>query len=231
MELPRACVLDYMHLCLEGTVKKFCDLWFNSIYNYTPFYLANKISSIDNLLKKIKFPSSFSRTQRSLSFHNLFKANEYRNLAFYSLVYILKEALPEDYYENILQYILFLRVLTKDKLSTQEINYSRHLIEKFIKEFERLYGTINLKYILHAHLHLPDQVADMGPLHKSSSFAGEGAFLLYGQNFNGTVNICNQIVNKLHLKSENTNFLTYEEIGKIKNQEYKFLNNSLKLFQ
>jgi hypothetical protein len=110
------------------------------------FYLANKISSIDNFLKKIKFPSSFSRTQRSLSFHNLFKANEYRNLAFYSLVYILKEALPEDYYENIIQYILFLRVLTKDKLSTQEINYSRHLIVKFIKEFKRLYGTINLKY-------------------------------------------------------------------------------------
>lgn len=40
-----------MHLCLEGTVKKFCDLWSNSNYHYTPFYLANKISSIDNLLK------------------------------------------------------------------------------------------------------------------------------------------------------------------------------------
>ena len=33
-----------------------------------------------------KFTSSFSRSQRSLTFHKLFKANEYRNLAFYSLI-------------------------------------------------------------------------------------------------------------------------------------------------
>jgi len=52
----------------------------------------------------------------------------------------------------------------------------------------------------------------MGPIHKSSAFAGEGAFLLYEQHFNGTVNICNQIVNKLNLKSENNNFLNQEEI-------------------
>ena len=57
-----------------------------------------------------------------------------------------------------------------------------------------------------APLHLPDQVAEMGPIHKSSAFAGEGAFLLYGQHFNDTVNICNQIVNKLNLKSENNKF-------------------------
>ena len=147
---------------------------------------------------------------------------------FYSLIYILKEALPQDYYEHLLQYILFLRILTKDKISNQEINFSRYLIVKFMKEFETsFYGTINLKYNLHAHLHLPDQVAEMGPLHKSSAFAGEGAFLLYGQNFNGTVNICNQIVNKLNLKSENNKFLTYEEISKIKSLEFKQFANKL----
>jgi hypothetical protein len=50
------------------------------------------------------------------------------------------------------------------------------LIAKFINEFEILYGTLNLKYNLHGHLHLPDQVSDRSPLHKTSAFAGEGAF-------------------------------------------------------
>ena len=145
------------------------------------------------------------------------------------MIYILKEALPQEYYEHLLHYILFLRILTKDKISAQEINLARHLIVKFIKEFEtHFYGTINLKYNLHAHLHLPDQVAEMGPIHKSSAFAGEGAFLLYGQHFNGTVNICNQIVNKLNLKSENNKFLNQEEIFNIKKLEFK--NFAAKLF-
>ncbi len=227
MQLPRACILDYMHLCLEGTVKKFLDLWFNSNNHYTPFYLSSFISSLDKLLSKIKFTSSFSRSQRSLSFHKLFKANEYRNLAFYSLIYILKGFLSQPYYEHLLQYILFLRILTKDKIGDTEIAFSKYLIAKFINEFEILYGTVNLKYNLHGHLHLPDQVSDMGPLHKTSAFAGEGAFQIYEKNFNGTVNIANQIVNRLNLKSLNNQFLNKAEIDKIANLELRIFATKL----
>lgn len=38
--LPESCLLDYMHLCLEGGVKKFINLWFNSTNSSNDFYLG-----------------------------------------------------------------------------------------------------------------------------------------------------------------------------------------------
>jgi len=82
IELPIAAIAEYMHLCLEGYGKRLLDYFFNSNYSKNAFYLNNHIGCIDNLLNHVKYTSSFSRTQRSITFHNLFKANEYRNLFF-----------------------------------------------------------------------------------------------------------------------------------------------------
>ena len=110
IEMPKAVILEYMHLCLEGFAKRQLDFFFNSKYHFNPFYLNNKIDVIDNLLKKCKYTSSFSRTQRSITYHNMFKDNEYRNLFFYSLIYILNGSLEQEYYEHFIQYILLLRI-------------------------------------------------------------------------------------------------------------------------
>jgi len=101
------------------------------------------------------------------------------------------------------------------------------LISKYIQEFETLYGSKLIKYNLHAHLHLPDQVAGFGSLNKSSAFCGEGAFKMFDQEFNGTVNIANQIVNNLHLKIENHKHFTKDEIDKIKDIEFKAFASKL----
>jgi hypothetical protein len=168
--LPRACVLEYMHLSLEGTVKFLLDLYLNTNNHASNFYLRNSIVHMEHLLAQIKFTSSFSRTQRSLFYYNTFKASEYRNLAFYSLIYILKGTMLDQYYNHILKYLLFLRILNKDKITANEIDYSQNLINEFVTDYETLYGTLNLKYNLHAHLHLPKMAADLGPLYKYAGF-------------------------------------------------------------
>jgi hypothetical protein len=111
------------------------------VINKLALYQNNKNGGIALILKKVKYTSSFARTQRSISYHNIFKAIEYRNLYFYSLIYILKDILDLTYYEHFLQYFLFLRILTKDLISNDEIEYSRYLISKYIQEFETLYGS------------------------------------------------------------------------------------------
>jgi len=219
--LPKACILDYMHLCLEGGIKHMLDLFFNSSNHLSAFYLAHFVPSIDKLLTQIKYTSSFTRTQRSLHFHNLYKASEYRNLAFYSMIYIFKNVLSDTYYTHLIKYILFLRILTKDRITSDDLEFSQMLINEFISEFEHLYGTINLKYNLHAHLHLPDQVSDLGPLHKRSAFAGEGAFHVYLKHFHGAKNVCLQIAERINLKMANENFLTNKEISSIKKFELR----------
>ena len=88
-------------------------------------------------------------------------------------------------------------------------------------EYEILYGTVCLKYNLHAHLHLPDQAEAFGSIHKIAAFWGEGSFTNFSKNFSGTVNVSNQIVQKLNLKKENQKVFIPSEISQIQNYEFR----------
>jgi hypothetical protein len=104
-----------MHATLEGVVKQLLNLWLDSKNHNRTFYLNNSIC-LDKVLLKTKYPSEFPRSQRSISAYYLYKANELRNLLFYSLIYIVKEKLKKEYYEHLVLFILFIRVLTKNKI-------------------------------------------------------------------------------------------------------------------
>jgi len=173
MILPDQVLIDYMHASLEGTLKQLLNLWFDSKHHNKPFYLKN-IVVIDSILTKIQYPSEFPRTQRSLEYFHMFKANELRNLIFYSLIFILKNTMPQIYFDHLVLFILFIRTLTKNKLSDHDIKYSEFYIRKFVEDFQNLYGIENMTYNLHSHLHLPRQCSNFGPLNKTSTFAFEG---------------------------------------------------------
>ncbi|CAF0951785.1 unnamed protein product [Brachionus calyciflorus] len=221
--LPDSCLLDYMHLCLEGGVKKLINLWFNSTYSSNDFYLGIKMKEINNYLRLIKFPNEFSRSQRSLEFRNLYKAIEFKNFIFYTSIGLI-DFLPEKYFNNALKYIIFLRLLCQEKLNEDDFILSQKLIENFIFEYEELYGVQHMTYNLHAHIHLPIQAFKFGPINKVSSFAFEGMFKIFRDLFHGTNGFVGQIVKKLQLETDfffnqNLNFkfdhkngLIYEKI-------------------
>lgn len=149
----------------------------------------------------IKFPSEFPRTQRSLKEIEKFKANEFRNLVFYSLVYVLKSYLKPEFYNHFLLYVVFLRILTQDSILPAEIEYSKDLIHLFMMNFKELYMEEHMSFNLHAHLHLPDQVALFGPLNKISCFSFEGVFKICKSLFNGTRGITQQIARNFNISS------------------------------
>jgi len=68
------------------------------------------------------------------------------------------------------------RLLRQDVISELDIDNSQLLINSFLDEFPRLYGTRNLSYNMHANIHLPEQVKLHGPLHKLNEYAGENCF-------------------------------------------------------
>lgn len=175
LRLPEQILIDYMHASLEGTLKKMLNLWFNSKYHKKPFYLKNVVD-IDSVLMKIQFPSEFPRSQRSLEYFHFFKANELRNLIFYSIIYILKEKMHKKYFDHLVLFILFVRTLTKNKLNDNDIKLCEFYIEKFVEDFQNLYGIENMTHNLHSHLHLPSQCFNFGPLNKTSCFAFEGLY-------------------------------------------------------
>lgn len=162
-----------MHASLEGPLKQLLNLWFNTKNHKKPFYLKS-LMEIDNVLMKIKYPSEFPRSQRSLEYFHIFKANELRNLVFYALIYVLKPKMSQKYFDHLVLFILFIRTLTKNMISDHDIKLSEFYIQKFVQDFEELYGIDNMTYNLHSHLHLPRQCLNFGPLNKLSSFAFEG---------------------------------------------------------
>jgi hypothetical protein len=153
MVLPDQVLVDYMHASLEGTLKQLLNLWFDTKNHNKPFYLKNYID-IDIVLMKIQFPSEFPRSQRSLEYFHMFKANELRNLVFYSLIYVLKPKMSQKYFDHLVLYILFIRTLTKNMINEHDIKLSEFYIQKFVQDFEELYGIDNMTYNLHSHLHL-----------------------------------------------------------------------------
>jgi hypothetical protein len=134
----------------------------------------------------------FSRSQRAIDDRNRYKASEFRNLIFYNLVGILYDILDDKFYNHLLLYAVFIRILTNDVLNDQDIKDSHDLILIFVKDFETLYGVDKVTFNLHGHLHLPRQAKLFGPLHKCSGFPFEGMFKHTGEFRNGTRGLIRQ---------------------------------------
>ena len=207
-----------MHLCLEGALKTMLNLWFLSQNNKCLFYLLPSIDRIDKVLKCFKLPSEGPRSQRSISFYRNFKANEYRNLVFYSLIFALRdipdpnlERFSYPYYENFCRYVMFLRLLTQEKVKAEDTQLARELITTFLHDFNILYGGVNITYNLHAHLHLPDQVDLLCSLEKCCCFPREACFKECKKCFSGTTNIPEQVAYYSSLKNKLKAYLTPEK--------------------
>ena len=134
---------------------------------------------------------------RSLNERFYYKANEYRNLAFYAAFPIFYLLLDEKYLKNLLKYLIFIRILCQDAIDINEINESKILIDEFLIEYESLYGNEFISFNAHAHRHLPMQVLRHGPLNRTSCFPFENMFRLSKDLFHGTRNFEDQIAKNL----------------------------------
>ena len=84
--------------------------------------------------------------------------------------------MAKKYYDHLLLYILFVRVLTKASLSNRDIILANEIIFKFVQNFEIFYGLKNMSSNLHSHLHLPSKCARLGPLNTLNCFCFEGKY-------------------------------------------------------
>ena len=92
-----------------------------------------------------------------------------------------------------------MRLLTQTSVSTDDINLSSILINKFVHLYEELYGCLNMTYNLHCHLHLPVQVLLYGPLHMVFSFPFEGFFKICHGLFYGTRALAELILKNVNI--------------------------------
>ena len=110
------------------------------------FYVGWQINRVYDKFINVRYPSEFQRSQRSILNFKVFKANEFRNFLIYSAIYIFKDILPVAYYEHLIIYVVFMRILTQDKITNEDIADSRPLINRFVNDYERLYGSVNVSF-------------------------------------------------------------------------------------
>lgn len=101
---------------------------------------------VNSRLKAIQFSKEFKRAQISLADINLFKANEFRSYVYHVGPFSLYNILPQQIFEHFMVYTAFVRLLTKNNLSNQDIMDSYRLIEAFSKEWQAIYGIERMSY-------------------------------------------------------------------------------------
>jgi hypothetical protein len=82
--------------------------------------------------------------------------------------------LRPEYYDHLLLYVLFIRLLCQKNISKRDLLDANQIITHFCQRFENMYGSENCTYKLHAHNHFITQVINYGPLNQISCFPFEG---------------------------------------------------------
>ncbi len=147
------------------------------------------MSFVEERLMSVKFPPKIKRSARLLTDRHHYKANEFRTILNFLSYSIFKGILKEEFYYNLLKYVVFIRLLSQETVLSEDIKIAGKLIEEFIEEYEELYGDRLITSNLHGHLHLPRQVYKYGPLNKLSAYIFENKFKITRSTFHGTRNI------------------------------------------
>ena len=202
IDIPEQVALDFMHLTCLGTVKKLFDLWLfqykNKDNELNDYYFSQQDKELmDSILLNVKYPSEISRSQRSIKDIKTFKANEFRNLIFYTAVPSLKSIMNTNYYTHFVSFVTAIRLLTQEDINKEDLEDAYTLIEYFLKKFEAIYGDEHLDYKLHAHSHLAAQCIRFGPLNSIACFSLEGVFMKVKNFIHGKRGHVNQIIQNI----------------------------------
>lgn len=183
-KLPIDCIknvpIESMHNVFIGVSKQLFTLWIHDrkkAYSIPPKKIKLLSHRIFAIAKQL--PSEFSRTPRILKHLKRYKATEFRQFTLYTLIIILKDILPLNYYNHFLKFHCAIRILSTPNDCIKNSDLASELLTDFVKEFGVLYGYHNLSYNVHCLLHLSQDVSHFKcPLDDYSAFKFEN-FLQY----------------------------------------------------
>lgn len=191
--------IDYMHAVLLGVTKAFLDLWLNSKYHESPWYIGKSKHKIDQKLLSLTPPSDIPRVPRSVDSAPKWKAAECRSwLLFYSLP-VLNSILPNIYLKHWLYLVNSIFLLLKDSVSEKDLTCASQNINKFVNQVKQLYGITHMSYNIHQLTHLEFSVRLHGPLWCNSAFSFEGHNQKLTKFCHGTQSVPQQIAFRFSL--------------------------------
>lgn len=170
----RTTVVDSMHCVFLGVTKQLCTIWFDSKHKYHPASLIEFMKLIDSRLRALSPPDFLQRRPRSIAKHlKYWKANELKAWLFYYSIPILRDIMPQNYFDHYCHFVIAIYALHMDSISSKTLKCASQLLIEFVNRFDVLYGVELMSCNLHQLLHISDTVRDFGPLWTASCFPYE----------------------------------------------------------
>ena len=220
LHIPDNVLLDYMHLVLEGEFMRRLTMWLDGSGLHG--YLHEHKEELEAAMKEIRFPHDFNRKLRSFSEIKRWKDREVQNFFLHVSLPLLKPFLPFEYFLHLSLLVTGIWLLTFDDITDNDIAIAKMLLSNYARLVEVIYGKRQVTYTVHGLQHLPEQVANFGPLILHSGFVFEAMISHLKRLFHGTRCIPEQIVRNLVMSQSSSGFIkantTGEEVSSLATQ-------------
>lgn len=207
---------EYMHNIAEGVAKKMFKLWTSNTKQ--PYYLnKNKLSLVNKRLSSIKPIYEIPRKPRPLNSIANFKANEFLAFLLFYLPVCLSGIMPPKYLFHFRTLSASIYSLLQKSISSKELDEIEKNLNKFVDDFETLYGAAHCTMNVHLVKHIVQCTRNFGPIWNFSAFVFESYNGVLLNFVSGYTDVLHQIASKYILSNlvhsgPTTNIDNYDEI-------------------
>ena len=190
---------DYMHMVCHGVTRRLLHMWISSKSERQHRIGSTSVHLISERLHnyRLSLPIEFSRLCRGLEDLERWKAVEFRQFLLYLGPIVLKGILTDDKYRHFMLLSIAIYVLCHPKLCNQYASFAGQLLQHFVQQMSRLYGSEVLVYNVHGLLHLPHDVENHGPLDSFSAFPYESHMNSIKRSIHGSKNPGQQLYRRI----------------------------------
>lgn len=160
IDLTKIFILDHMHLFFNGVVKKLIDFWMKGSLKIrlSPW---QKVEISQRLLFfNMQMPVEFQRKPRAIFDYLKWKATEFRFFLLYCGPVVLKNILPQNFYDHFLLLHVACRILCSKELALTHNSTVQKYLQKFVLLLPHLYGPQSQVMNMHNLLHVADDVTN-----------------------------------------------------------------------
>lgn len=198
-DVVKSCVIDYMHGVCLGTVRQLLTLWFDKTHKSKEISFFSLKSKVNDAIRCIKPAIFVTRIPRSLDEITHWKSSEYRNFLLYWGIPVLDGILTEAYFVHFCLLARSIFILSKEGITTEELQIAEQALLLFVEEFQKLYGYQWLTLNQHQLIHLVDCVRNTGPLFVNNCFIFEDLNGFIVKHIHGTQGVDAQLTNIINM--------------------------------
>lgn len=170
-------LIDHLHCVHLGVMAKLLNIWTgkHKTSKFQKPFTAKQKNTLDQRITRLKPTSEISRLPTKIGNDRAYlKASQYSDLLLYYLYYSLNGLLDFHIIRHFRLFSAAIYLLLQIEISEEDVQKAERLLDKFIKEFEDIYGKDAVTMNLHLLGHLPNLVRKAGPLWAYSTFGFEG---------------------------------------------------------